>query len=258
MKIFKLKKKFGKCVLTLFNKEFTFTDYTDKLFKTHEGYSGERQISSTLSGIREDHINRYNFAIEMINKYNKGIKDGCDVFCGNGYGSNIISKNVQNLKSLLSIDGSKDAIKLANKYYKTDTITFKQKYFPFKLKENNYDFIVSLESIEHVKDDNAFIDNFKSALKDNGILILSTPNAEIHSLEVNIDPYHFRHYIFDNFVNFLKYKGFELLCWAGQDVYTYDENRKISGLVPIEDMNLKENIKGQFIIYVFRKKTEQK
>lgn len=256
MRIFRITSKAGNFVLTLFNKEYkikNFLDYVDG--KNYALDSGERQTATTLDGIRIDHINRYNWAIDMINQYlsYRKILNGADIFCGNGYGSNLISNKVLNLNSLLSIDGSKGAIKLAKKHYKTGKIRFQQKLFPFKLKANFFDFIVSLESIEHIQNDYNFIDNFKQALKYDGILILSTPNAEKYSRESSYDDFHFRHYLFENIVLMMKSKGFELLRWGGQDTYILDEYKRHIALVNDDNMDIKPKYEGQFIVYVFKK-----
>ena len=235
MKIFKIKQTTsGNFILTLFNKEYKIKnplDYADG--KNYALDSGERQTATTLDGIRIDHINRYDWACDMVSKYLDTDKslNGADIFCGNGYGSNLISNKISNLNSLLSIDGSKGAIKLAKKYYQTEKITFKQKFFPFKLKANSLDFIVSLESIEHIQNDYNFIDNFKQALKKDGILILSTPNAEKYSREASYDDFHFRHYLFDNIVLMMKSKGFELLAWGGGKIHTYLMNTSVALLL---------------------------
>lgn len=81
-----------------------------------------------------------------------------DIFCGNGYGSYIVAKALNNLQKITSVDGSKETINFAKKNYGSKKIKYKHKLFPFKLNKNFYDFIISLESVEHVKDDKVFIE----------------------------------------------------------------------------------------------------
>ena len=87
-------------------------------------------------------------------------------------------------------------------------IKYKYKLFPFKLKKNIFDFIISLESIEHIEDDHTFIDTLVAALKPNGILILSTPNEEKQSLKLNPNKFHYRHYITKDMIK--KLENFDL------------------------------------------------
>lgn len=256
MKIFNLLLKIGKkCYRVILNCVRNILG----IFKIHQGknyslYSGERQTATTLSKIRTDHINRYNWAIDKISKYTKDIPlYGADIFCGNGYGSKLISDKLINLKNLLSIDGSKDAIKIASKYYKTEKILFKQKFFPFRLKRNSLNFIISLESIEHIKDDYKLIHLFNQALKQNGLLILSTPNAEKYSRETTYHKFHYRHYLFNNIIDMMKIQGFELLEYAGQDTYVMDKYKRNIDILDKEKMGIKQNYQGQFILYVFSK-----
>ena len=128
------------------------------LEKDYSLNSGERQTGLTIENIRQDHIVRYEIIPKYLQKYfgNKKIK-GCDVFCGIGYGSKLITDTCKNV-ILDSIDGSLETIQNAKLHYYNPRITYKQSLFPFKLKKNKYDFIISIESIEHVENDNLFLD----------------------------------------------------------------------------------------------------
>ncbi len=215
--------------------------------------SGERQTATKVADIRVDHVNRYNLAIEIINKiFDKSVVlNGMDVFCGNGYGSFLISNNTNSI--LISIDGSKDAIECAKQYYSNNNISYKNELFPFDIKENHYDFIVSLESVEHVEDDKLFLKNLHDALKNNGILIISTPNKEIQDLTINPNPFHFRHYYNNELLELTQKIGFQCIECYGQDVYIIDQNKKICGLLNSNEMNIKKDYNGQFTIFILKK-----
>lgn len=58
-------------------------------------------------------------------------------------------------------------------------------------KDNTFDGIVSVEVIEHIQDDSAFIYQIHRILKPNRYVVLTTPNGE--AVE-NINPDHVRHY----------------------------------------------------------------
>ncbi len=218
--------------------------------------SGERQTATTLKNIRQDHLNRYNLAINVIKKYSNNFKKlyGLDIFCGNGYGSYLISECLNTY--IDSYDASKDAIKCANKYYKNTDVNYYNKIFPFQLPRNKYDYIISMESIEHIKDDDLFLNLLSDSINNNSdlkLLIISTPNEAILSHEKFCNKFHFKHYYNEEFINLLSNKGFELLELYGQDTYTLDNDGGVKGSLKPEEMELKRGYNGQFTIYVFKK-----
>ena len=214
--------------------------------------SGERQTATNINGIRQDHINRYELAIEIINKTftNNYMKQGMDVFCGNGYGSWLLANKTGAL--IDSIDGSLEAIECAKQYYSNPNINYTHKLFPFSIKPNNYDFIVSLESIEHVEDDKLFLIRLYNALKDNGVLIISTPNMEKQDLTFNSNPFHYRHYYNKDFIKYAKNIGFSLNAMFGQDAYIFNNKIMHATLTP-EKMDLKKDYNGQFSVFILTK-----
>ena len=228
------------------------------LKKSYALNSGERQTGKTIQEIRADHVNRYELAVDLIKREkttNPNLK-GMDVFCGNGYGSLLIQQETG--AELTSIDGSKEAVEFAKKYYGNNKIRYCCKRFPFKMKKNYYDFIVSLESIEHVKDDILFLNRFYDALKQNGLLIISTPNMEKQDLKLNPNHFHYRHYYNSEFIKLVREIGFEFIELYGQDTYIFNENKIVCGMLSSEDMNIKKDYNGQFTVFVLRKRNKLK
>ena len=213
--------------------------------------SGERQTAQTLEGIRKDHLFRYELASNFLEKeFNQNKTYGADIFCGNGYGSYVVASKLKNTK-ILSIDASKEAIELANNYYKIENrIKFINKFFPFELEK--YDYIISFESIEHIQDDIQFIETIISAIKNNGYWFLSTPNEEKMSLKKNNNKFHFRHYT-NKIVNdiFKKY-NLKVIEQYGEDTYSIDKNGLITGTLSEDKMKLIKDYKGQFMVYILR------
>ena len=178
--------------------------------KSYSLYSGERQTAADVSGIRADHTARYEFCAEFLkslhcNNYLKGL----DCFCGNGYGSAILADNLPDV-TISSIDASEDAIAFARKFYHRDNVQYIEKCFPFKL-ESKYDFIVSFESIEHIKQDTMLLKEFYRALNNDGYLFLSTPNEEFMPYNKHNFPFHIKHYTPEVLKKILKNCGFEIL-----------------------------------------------
>lgn len=206
--------------------------------------SGERQVSTTLEGIRADHRNRYAFGLESI----PGKGYGLDIFCGNGYGAHQISMAGHNV---LAIDGSREAIELAQQHYETPNILFCHKLWPVRLPETAFDFAFCLESIEHLEDSEAFLRDILKALKPGGIIVLSTPNEDMMPFVPTQHKFHFRHFTKEQIFNLLQSHRLEILKRGGQTVYNITQEGKQTTL--LSDAPVVEQTPGQFLIFCCRK-----
>lgn len=214
--------------------------------------SSERESATNLLSVKKEHIFRYNLAREIIiNKYNNKCTKGLDIFCANGYGTYFIAKFVENTR-ITGIDGSNDAIKIAKQYYKKENIDYKTKIFPFKLSSNKYDYIICFESIEHIYNPNFLLKEIYKSLKTSGILIISTPNDDIISLEKNPNQFHISQYKFEEIKNMLLFTGFKIKQYYGQNIFKL-EDKMIVNLLPVKERNIIENIIGQHIIFYCEK-----
>ncbi len=79
--------------------------------------------------------------------------------------------------TILAIDGSAEAIDTANQKLSAPNVIFVAKLFPFELPEATFDFIASLESMEHVKDFETFFWTLSKALKKGGRLFICNYSA---------------------------------------------------------------------------------
>lgn len=218
-------------------------------------HSGERQTGTRLEKIRADHVARYELASQNISRIysnNTSHLSGLDCFCGNGYGSYILSNELK--CNVHGIDASEAAINQANAHYKLPTTTFETAYFPFDLHHEKYDFITSIESIEHVEDSAALINMLIYSLKPGGYMFASVPNADMLSLEKNPNKFHYRHF---NYMDFLKLTNvndvMSLHTFYGQDTYLMS-NGVVSGYMPPSMMKMKHRyIRGQFLFFVLQK-----
>ena len=215
--------------------------------------SGERQTAQTLAGIRKDHLLRYELAANFLEKeFNQNKTYGADIFCGNGYGSYLVASKLKNTK-ILSVDASKEAIELANNYYKIENrIKFIDKFFPFELEKDKYDYVISFESIEHIQDDIQFIETIISAIKNNGYWFLSTPNEEKMSLKKNNNKFHFRHYTNKMVNDIFKKYNLKVIEQYGEDTYSIDKNGLITGTLSEDKMKINKDYKGQFMVYILK------
>lgn len=218
--------------------------------------TGERQVSITLENIRRDHVARYEIASEFLLKNYESTSNlfGGDIFCGNGYGSQLIAKKTDCLT--IGIDASSEAIELANEYYANDKMFFVVKKFPFKLPENIFDFIISFETIEHVIEDKVLVDEFTRSLKVGGYLFISAPNEEICSFEKNNYEFHVKHYTFNDIVELLiSTDEFELITWFGNGAYNFENGTIVNYNIREEnEMAMKEKEFDSHLTYIFQKK----
>lgn len=154
----------------------------------------ERMLPGFCSDLIEhDHKERYNLACQ----YSEGRKV-LDFACGVGYGSNLLATK-GNAKSVMGCDLDASAIRYAKHKYKTDNLLFSCKNAETYVNENQFDLVISFETIEHLPNYKFFIDNVYKNLVDGGIFIVSTP---ISSLEIDnnpINPYHVQEWGFDAF-----------------------------------------------------------
>jgi len=113
------------------------------------------------------HIQRYEHAV----KYVKGMV--LDVGCGLGYGSGMLYR-IRN--SIVAFDISDTALLYAKRNYPGPTyIRADAQAFPFE--DMSFDVVVALEIIEHVNSGIYLLREIYRVLKNEGVLILSTPNV---------------------------------------------------------------------------------
>jgi SAM-dependent methyltransferase len=215
--------------------------------------SGERQVNETLAGIRRDHRARYELMIECVRRHRRDSKSGADIFCGTGYGTQLLASQLD--CCMIGVDASVEAIRFAESYYSSDSTFFSAKRFPFSLPPNVFDFVCLLESVEHVEDGQALIDTVFTALRPGGLLLVSTPNAERFDLARNPNPFHCRHYT-PSAVNELL-RSFTVLERWHQNVYSMDASGVITAIRPEEEQGVSAGPDGQFMISLARKPRRQ-
>ena len=118
----------------------------------------------------QDHIGRYIFSSELVKD-----KQILDVASGPGYGSDYLSRRGATL--VIGVDISSDLIAHADKTYRREGLHFAQAdatKMPFE--DCTFDLLVSFETIEHIKQQKAFLSECTRVLKNDGLLVCSTPN----------------------------------------------------------------------------------
>lgn len=188
-----------------------------------QGIVGERDdhsISGTFAE-RYEHLFRYKVARDQ--QWKKIVEVGC----GTGYGSAVLASDAQ----ITALDISKKAISYAAQVHPgPDYVVGSATALP--LPDESVDAIVSFELIEHLTDPEKFLDECKRVLREDGAIMLSSPNPGYlmnlikHRLlsrpiprkisEGNI--YHVREFLYDDMLKLLSRKGFEVRDTMGQTV----------------------------------------
>jgi 2-polyprenyl-3-methyl-5-hydroxy-6-metoxy-1,4-benzoquinol methylase len=99
-----------------------------------------------------------------------------DIACNGGYGSGILSEVAE---KVAGYDISSECIDFANRYWKTDKTVFQTGDVLELSGAHDYDVVVSLETIEHLKSGfSESVSALAGHLKKGGILIVSFPEDE--------------------------------------------------------------------------------
>lgn len=173
-------------------------------------FTGERFIPGINDVQLEiEHYQRY----LSIQKLVQG-KVVLDAACGEGYGSNILAKTAE---KVVGLDISIDTVNAAKKKYaNTENLLFKEgsiAKLPFD--NNSIDIVVTFETIEHVSEEiqAEFLNEISRVLRNDGLLIMSTPNKEIYSDMYNYkNEFHIKEFYKQEFIEFLgkKFKNIKL------------------------------------------------
>jgi ubiquinone/menaquinone biosynthesis C-methylase UbiE len=178
-------------------------------------FTGERVIEGiTPERIWLDHISRYRFAANYVKN-----KEVLDIACGSGYGSRILKDN--GAIRVIGIDISQNVIDYARNKYNTNKLDFiKGDITNIDFPNNFFDIVVSFETIEHLKNYREALLEIKRVLKENGLLIISSPNRRLTSLDKSINKapdneYHYVEFLKEEFTSLLS-RYFEIIGLFGQ------------------------------------------
>lgn len=153
-------------------------------------WTGERIIPKLLkpmNGMLLEHIARYYFAAP----YATGRV--LDIACGTGYGAHMVAKErKREITEIVAVDNDEETVAYANREYHHQKIAFVQgnaldPELPQRL--GAFDTILSFETVEHVADDQRFMDNLFDMLKPGGTLVLSSPFGRGRGMPTS-EPFH--------------------------------------------------------------------
>ncbi len=161
-------------------------------------FTGERLVP--ISHIKTfgdlEHINRYAFAQQFAHD-----KIVLDIASGEGYGTNLLGASA---KKVFGVDISKEAIENALLNYKADNLEFllgSTDAIPISSKA--IDVVVSFETIEHHDRHTEMLCEIKRVLKNDGILIISTPIKSNYIKREPDNPFHVKELEYNEFEGLL-------------------------------------------------------
>lgn len=172
-----------------------------------KNWTGERLESFIFSRDAIEHLHRYALVVPYIKD-----KIVLDIACGEGYGSNLMSKEA---KLVHSVDIDSDAITAAKLKYKNDNLNFaKGSATQIPIENHSVDVVVSFETIEHHDQHHEMMAEIKRVLKPNGLLIISTPDKLYYSDKRNFkNPFHIKELYKQEFIDLVatQFKNLQVL-----------------------------------------------
>ncbi|GGK78159.1 glycosyltransferase [Rufibacter glacialis] len=167
-------------------------------------FTGERFVPTTellTDEIGIEHLHRYETCVGFVNN-----KDVLDIACGVGYGSALFAKNA---RTVIGIDIDSISIEYATQTYSSHNTNLRfltGSVAKIPLPDNSIDVVVSFETIEHVDEptQHAFLQEVKRVLRNNGSLIISTPDRANYSERYNyVNEFHIKEFNAEEFQRFL-------------------------------------------------------
>jgi len=149
-----------------------------------KNWTGERLETFVNNKNTIDHLHRYAIANNYILD-----KVVLDIACGEGYGSNLMSKNA---KFVHGVDIDPETIANAKIKYVKSNMSFQiGSADNIPIPNASIDVVVSYETIEHHDKHNEMMLEIKRVLKPNGVLIISTPDKLFYTDKRNyINEFH--------------------------------------------------------------------
>jgi len=137
-------------------------------------FTGERFTPEVRGAIWYEHWHRYAVVAPLA-----AGKRVLDAACGEGYGSFLLAQSAAHVTGI-DVDGpavahARDRYPRANLAYTEASVT------ALPLADASVDLVVSFETIEHLAEQEAMLDEFRRVLAPAGALVLSSPNRPVYN-----------------------------------------------------------------------------
>lgn len=206
-----------------------------KMLKTAERVYGMEKSDNYL-------FQRQSFAYKKAADIIKG--EVLELGTGEGYGISMLSSHVDKLITL-------DKFKPSLKERSFDNVEYRHSRFPpFRdIPDNSMDYVVSLLTIEHMRNDNFFVKEIKRVLKKNGKAIITTPNKKMTLIR---NPWHYREYTRDELYELLHRYFDEITCMGisgnSKVMDYYNKNASsVKKLLRLDFLGLYKRLPGIFL-----------
>ena len=164
-------------------------------------------MAPDVSGIRRDHVARYEFVAARLPKGSRVL----DLACGIGYGSQLLAKAGHRV---IGVDASPEAIAYAEEYFSHPNVTYECAAAEDLHADGigTFDAVVSFETLEHLANPGDMLMHWALYAK---TLYASVPNETVFPHGGRIK-FHHRHYTRSQFNALLSCNGWEAMEWHGQ------------------------------------------
>jgi 2-polyprenyl-3-methyl-5-hydroxy-6-metoxy-1,4-benzoquinol methylase len=169
--------------------------------------SGERPCPDFPDEIFFNSFKVYRFVSQFCNG-----ERVLDVGCGTGYGTSYLGESANRA---VGIDISHQAIRYARRHYgRPEVEFFRMSAESLTFADRSFDFIVSSENFEHLRDQRANLREMSRVLADEGMLLLATPNPEMFVGVRN--PYHTHEFCYEELLRMVQ--GFFSECLIAENL----------------------------------------
>lgn len=194
---------------------------------------GERQVAPTVSGIRRDHVARYEWAAQRIEG-----DTVLDLACGIGYGARILADAGYRVTA---IDRDREAIQYGHRHYAHSRIAFACKDVTSVYQLERCDTAVCFETVEHIVEPLPLLKMLAAAASR---LLVSVPNEDVMPYGDGY-AFHHRHYTPAQFEDLLRRAGWRVVEWWGQAGPQSEVERNMMGRTIIAVCERHENAAQQ-------------
>lgn len=191
-------------------------------------YTGERILPADIFNVTyQQSLKAYEFAEQFVVG-----KRVLDVAFGEGYGLSLLAEQAS---EAVGVDYNQAAVDAAQHRYGGRTISFLACNIfdlPERLQGKQFDVVCCFQTIEHVEDQDRFMEALKAVTAPGGMVLVTTPNTEVfHSF----NPYHVHEVALPEFRTLFArhFRRFEVLGVFGSEaVLEYRRGKqKISDLI---------------------------
>jgi len=147
-------------------------------------WTGERLEPGVFNETTIEHLHRYALAADLVAGNNV-----LDIACGEGYGSRLLAKSALRVTA---IDINEEIIQAAKQKYIQPNLEFKTGSVE-RIPEGDqvFDAVVSFETLEHISAHDIMLAEIKRVLKQEGLLIISTPDKRFYTeISGRKNPFH--------------------------------------------------------------------